>query len=245
MDFSVGQILVEINKNTMWQTLLSGFIGAIVGAGISGLFMICVDAQNRFRWEKSNYQQRKNELTFNAALQIDEILGFMEDCKYQDFANEENISKMFYYKQEELVSLYKIIYALNCFYENNILLKSLLSELKRLIHFQSDLEYLFSKPNNKKYKEMITENIIDIIDEDKYVNCYKYINFVSKNNVFIYNRLLRGVYSNPNDFKEHITKLIGMLDKESHILKQDVLKEQGSIYKSIYNFFKNIIIFKK
>ena len=54
MDFSVGQILVEINKESFIQSLCSGLIGAFIGSIISWKVAEHMDNKSKNRWFSFN-----------------------------------------------------------------------------------------------------------------------------------------------------------------------------------------------
>ena len=62
MDFSVGQILVEINKESFLQSLCSGLIGAFIGSLISWKVAEHIDKKSQNRWLCDSYLKKKIEL---------------------------------------------------------------------------------------------------------------------------------------------------------------------------------------
>ena len=182
MDFSVGQILVEINNQPFKNIIWSGIGGAIIGAIISGIFVWFIDNRSRNRWLLEVVtKQYVSDLVDAIQLTLETSNVVRNFLNSIDNSNGLYFHKNYYYKMN---CLYKKLDEINTLttdklnkfmiFQNNILLHFKHSAVFIELFFRDIYFLCWSNFSDyKKYREELCEinNNLEISNEFAKVRC--------------------------------------------------------------------------
>ena len=168
MDFSVGQILVEINKNTMWQTLLSGVMGALVGGLATLIASHFTNKKNEQIFKRSYFYEQKMELSSDIIILILSVSSNILEIT----ENQKNKHSIKYHDRylSDIKNLTEKSYKLHVIADLYFDMKDIAKELQDFYFVcENILKYFYELDNLSKKNEIINVEK-DIIFETKYIN---------------------------------------------------------------------------